>query len=231
MMKRWLWVALLLVLAAASAAAETVHLNTGESIKGTIVGSDEDTITIESAQGFGTIRVERSEIVLIEFDENERDLSRRLGLGYYHRTVPADLDAGSTEYGTDGLSLKMWLDRDSAMEMLVGFYSAAFKGETTYEVFSLDLRYSSVVKRRGNLDLYLGGSVGYLNVTDRRGGADIEETGSSLRGFAGTEIFFDRLPDLGISAEISVGSQQVGDRSVTNLSATPFPSFAVRYYF
>ena len=52
-----------------------------------------------------------------------------------------------------------------------------------------------------------------------------------MRGFIGVEMFFATLPGLGISSELGIGMQELGDRSTTNLSATTFPAFSVRYYY
>jgi hypothetical protein len=59
----------------------------------------------------------------------------------------------------------------------------------------------------------------------------VEGTGVSLRVFLGLEMFFVTLPNVGISSELSVGTQNVGDNSTTNLSTTTFPAFSIRYYF
>jgi len=230
---RWLWVALLLPVlwAATPAHAETVHLNTGESIKGKIVRSDADTISVESDKGFGVIQIKRSDITLIEFDQSERDLSRLVGVGYYHRSTPSSVGAQASEYGVDALSLKMWLSRNESVDLQLGFYSSSDQTGKLFEVFSLDLRYAKVFTRHANLDVYWGGSLGYLNVTDRTVGRDVSGTGYSARAFLGLELFFVTLPNVGISSEVSVGTQRVGNSNTTNLSATTFPSFSLHYYF
>jgi len=233
MQLRWLWVAVLLPVlwSATPALAETVHLNTGESIKGKIVRVDPDTISIESEKGFGVIQVKRADITLIEYETNERDLSRLVGIGYYHRATPSSVGAQAAEYGVDALSLKMWLSKTDSVDLQLGFYSADQSGATVFEVFSVDLRYANVFTRTANLDVYWGGSVGYLNVTDKTVGRNVEGTGVSLRVFLGLEMFFVTLPNVGISSELSVGTQNVGDNTTTNLSTTTFPAFSIRYYF
>jgi hypothetical protein len=197
---RALWVAALLALlwAAAPAQAETVHLTTGESIQGKIVRVDADSISIESDKGFGVIQIKRSDITLIEFDQ-PRDLSRLVGLGYYHRATPSSVGAQAAEYGTDALSLKMWLSNTDWVDLLLGFYDNKDATAARFKVSSLDLRYARVFKRQANLDLYYGGSLGYLNVTDQTSGRDLKDTGYSARLFLGLEMFFVSLPNLGIS--------------------------------
>ena len=231
---RWLWLPVclpLLLLLCGTALAETVHLNTGESIQGKIVRVDPDSISMESDKGFGVIQIKRSDITLIEYEENERDLSRLFGIGYYHRSTPSNVSIQAAEYGVDALSLKMWFSSTDSVDLLLGFYSSSNKQTTIYEVFSLDVRYASVFKRQANLDVYYGGSLGYLSVTDKTGGNNIEDTGYAMRVFLGVELIFVTLPNLGISSEIGIGTQSVGDNSTTNLSATTFPTFSIRYYY
>jgi hypothetical protein len=230
---RGLWVAVLIAMlwAAASAQAETVQLKTGESIRGKIVRSDADSISVESDKGFGVIQIKRSDITLIEFDQTERDLSRLVGIGYYHRATPSSVGAQASEYGVDALSLKMWLSREDSVDLQLGFYSNSDASGKVFEVFSLDLRYARVFSRHASLDVYWGGSLGYLNVTDHTLGRDVTGTGYSARGFLGLELFFVSLPNVGISSELSVGTQHVANTSTTNLSATTFPTFSLRYYF
>lgn len=230
---RWLWVAALLTVlwGAVPAQAETVHLKTGEIIKGRIVRVDQDTLSIESDKGFGVIQVQRSDITLIEYEETERDPSRLVGVGYYHRVNPGNAVASAAEYGVDALSVKMWLSSTDSVDLQLGFYSADTDAGSIYEVFSVDVRYANVFQRRGGVDVYWGASAGYLNVTDKTTTPAIEDTGYRLRAFLGLELFFVSLPNVGISSEIGIGSQTVGETTITNLSTTTFPSFSIRYYF
>ncbi len=230
-MRTWLWVPAIVVCLTTLARAETVHLNSGETVTGRIVRVDEQTLSIESDKGFGVLQIDRGDIALIEFDETERDPSGRVGVGYVHRSTPSSVGAQAAEYGTDSLSLKMWLNEHESVDLLVGFYSASVSDEEILEVFTIDLRFASVFSRRANLDLYWGVSVGYLDVTDRTAGRDFSDSGSRFSFFLGSELFFATLPDLGFSAEIGVGGQSVGEREVTNISTTTFPTFSLRYYY
>jgi len=227
----WLWAALVLCLAATPALAETVHLKSGEAIKGRIVRTDEQSISIESDEGFGVVNIPREDIQLIEFANEDRDLSRTIGIGYHHRTSSNTTVGQPIEYGVDALSLKFWLNRDDSIDMLLGFYDTSVDGNTALSVFSFDVRYGSVFARRGNLDLYWGASVGYLNVEDNTSGQSFEGTGYTYQAFLGTEVFFVTLPNLGISAEVGVGLQTIGDRRTTNIATTTFPSLSMRYYY
>ncbi len=228
---KWLGALLLLGVLAAPCFGETIHLSTGESIRGRIIRIDDQTISVESDKGYGIIQIAKSDVTLIEYDQKARDPSRTLGFGYFHRSVPPTLNTGANEYGVDALSLKYWLSSTDSLDMQWGYYSAQNNGKPILEVFSLDIRYAYVFQRRANLDLYYGLSAGYLAVKDKTNGNNIDDTGTRARLFIGAEAFFVSLPNLGISAEIGFGSQTVGKQTVTNLSTTTFPTFAVRYYF
>jgi hypothetical protein len=68
-------------------------------------------------------------------------------------------------------------------------------------------------------------------VTDNTSGRNVTGSGWSVRAFVGLELFLVTLPNVGISSELSLGTQDVGDASTTSLSATTFPAFSIRYYF
>jgi hypothetical protein len=231
MKMKWLGAIVGLLLLASPCFGETVYLVTGESIRGRVVRVDDQTVSIESDKGYGIIQVAKSDVTLIEYDQKKRDLSRSLGFGYFHRSTPSNATAAATDYGVDALSLKYWLSSDTSAELQWGYYSAQSKGKTILEIFSLDARYAYVFQRRANLDLYYGASVGYLTVTDKTSGNNINDQGNRFGVFIGAEAFFVTLPNLGISAEIGFNQQTIGKTTVTNLATTTFPTFAVRYYF
>jgi hypothetical protein len=106
MKKKWLAALGLLIFLAGPVRAETIHLNTGESIRGRIVGIEEDVISVESERGFGVIQIQKSEISLIEYDEVQRDPDRTMGIGYLHRVTPNTAGKEVVEYGVDALSIK-----------------------------------------------------------------------------------------------------------------------------
>lgn len=231
MKKTWLGALGLLILLAGPLRAETIHLTTGETIRGRIVGIEEDVISVESERGFGVIQLQRSEISLIEYDEVKRDPDRTMGVGYLHRVAPTTASGDVVEYGVDAISIKFWLSSDASLDFLLGFFSSELNGTKDYEVFSFDVRLAKVFKRQGQLDLYYGGSLGYLSVVDATASTPVDDSGESLRAFLGAEAFFVSLPNLGISGEIGIGSQSVGDRKITSISTTTFPALSIRYYF
>lgn len=216
---------------AAPALGETIHLKGGERIKGRIIGITNETITVESEKGYGVLQVPRKDVLLIEYQDESRDPSRMMGFGYHHRSAPVTGNGAAAEYAVDAISLKYWLDADDSLDVQVGFFSAINDGDKQYEVFSLDLRYATVIKRQADMDLYIGGSLGYLQVQDETSLDPVDDSGFGVRAFAGVEVFFVTLPNLGIAAEVGIGTQQVGDRSTTSISTSSFPSFSVRYYF
>lgn len=227
-MMKWLtkFIAAALLLIALPAFGETIHLKSGEKIKGRIIGIDDETVSIESEQGYGILQVSRDNILIVEYEDDHRDLSKMIGLGYFHHSTPGT--GAATEYAVDSLSLKYWLDRNVSLDTQVGFFSSSNK-KSTLKIFSLDLRLANVFKRQAELDLYYGGSVGYISVEDKA--SDVNGTGNTITAFLGAEIFFVTLPNLGISAEIGIGTQTVDKSSTTSISSTTFPNFSMRYYF
>jgi hypothetical protein len=216
---------------ASPALAETIHLKGGERVKGRIIGITNETITVESEKGYGVLQIPRTDVLLIEYQDESRDPSRTMGIGYHHRSAPVTGNGSAAEYAVDAISLKYWLDAYDSLDVQVGFFSAINDGDKELEVFSMDLRYATVVKRQADMDLYIGGSLGYLQVEDNTTADPVDDSGFGVRAFAGVEVFFVTLPNLGIAGEVGIGTQQVGNRSTTSISTSSFPSFSVRYYF
>jgi hypothetical protein len=226
-----LMVMALAAIGATTARAEIVHLADGEVIEGKIVRVDDTTVSIESDKGYGIIQLNKSDIVLIEYENHKRDPSRTVGIGYFHRNAPTVTNAATSDYGLDALSLKYWLSSTDSVGALLGYYSASTGGTTELQIFSFDLRYANVFQRRGLADLYYGLSAGFLSVVDNVSGNNLNSTGYRGGVFLGTELFFATLPNVGISAEIGFYSQSIGKQSITDLSTSSFPTFAVHYYF
>jgi len=226
-----IWITVAFLALATPVLAETVHLKGGETIKGRIIGITNETITIESEKGYGVLQVPRKEVLLIEYQDESRDPSRTIGIGFQHHSSPTTGNGSASEYGVDALSLKYWLDRTDSVDVQFGFFSAMNAGQKLLEVFSLDLRYAHVFKRQAELDLYYGGSLGYLAVTDQTRKPFVDDSGFGVKAFLGAEIFFVTLPNLGLAAEFGIGTQQVGDRSTTSITTTSFPTLSARYYF
>ncbi len=229
MIWRCVWALAILAGLSAPLCAETVYLNTGESIKGTILRADEETIAIETEKGFGVIQVQRSDIVNIQFDQNERGISRKFGLGFFHRFVPLVVEASGQAFGLDALALRMWFSRAVAVDLLLGFTSISTGNVKTYEAMTVEGRGSWVFSRQGSVNLYLGGGFGILNLT--RSAGSPEETGTSLSAFLGTEMFPPGMPNLGIATEIALNLQEVGEGANAIKSTAIVPAVAVRYYF
>ncbi len=203
--------------------AAKIHLNSGESLSGKIQGMDDQTLSLESDRGFGVLQIDKADMRLIEFDGNQRDLSRKFGLGYYQRGPVAQ------EFSIGAASLKYWLNSTDAVDMLVGYGGTVEGGDKLEEIFNLEVRFSRVVLQEGNHDLYWGGGLGFISVTDEETKTD--DTGITLRGLLGVEFFFVSFPNLGISAELGVSNQTVGGRTTMGIFSSGFPTMAVRYYF
>ena len=227
----WLWLTAVLILLAGQAYGETVHLSSGEAIEGQIVSADEDIISIESEKGFGVLQIRKADIILIEYTQAKRNPDNTIGIGYQHRVNPDTSGSGAVTYGVDALSLKFWMSSDSSLDFLLGFFSSENAGTTDFEVFSFDVRLATVFKRQAQLDLYWGGSAGFISVKDNTAATPVDDSGETLSVFVGAEVFFVTFPNLGISGEVGFFTQSVGDRTTTNISTATFPSFSVRYYF
>ncbi len=205
------------------AQAAMVHLNSGEALSGRIQSMDDQTLTLESDRGFGILQIDRADIRMIEFEGNERDLSRKFGVGFYQRGTVAQ------EFSVGMASLKYWLNSSDSVDLLMGFGSTTDGGDKLEEVLDLRFRFTRVMLQEGGHDLYWGGSLGVLNVNDDDD--EINESGSTVSAFLGIEMFFIALPNVGISSEIGVTNQTVGDRTTFGIFNTGFPTLSVRYYF
>lgn len=231
MKQKWLIIVTGLILLTGIAQAETVHLRSGEVIRGKITQVDAENISIESEQGFGVIEINRKEIALVIFDEGQRDMKEKMGIGYLHLVSPNTAGANFSEYAVDSFSFKFWLTSEFSLNFLMGFYNVSNGNTSNFEVFSYDLRAANVFRRSGSLDMYYGASVGIISVTDTSQEPLLDESGNRLRAFLGAEMFFPSLPNLGISSEVGFGSQSVGNTNITNISTTTFPTFSLHYYF
>ena len=225
MKHRWFCIAVILILWATSALGETIFLKTGEVIKGKIVRADSNAISIESDKGFGVIQVKREDIITIEFDQNERDISRFFGVGYFHRLIPLRIDSLGLSFGVDAISMKMWFSSKRAAEILFGYYTATGSG-LNYDALYLEGRYTQVFSRRAKLDMYWGFGAGIVDITDDSRG--VSESGTSMEAFLGAESFFTAMPNLSISTELGFNIQEVGSNTSSTLFA---PAIVLRYYF
>lgn len=224
-MRRTIYPSYLLIfcLFAFNVQAAIVHLNSGESLSGQIQSMDDQTLTLESDRGFGVLQIDKADIRLIEFDGNQHDLSRKFGVGYYHKGAVAK------EFTTNSASIKYWLNSTDAVDMLLGYGSTRDGSTKIEEIFNLEMRFTRVMLQEGNQDIYWGGGLGFISVKDKATKTD--DTGLAIRGLLGVEFFFVTFPNLGISAELGISNQTVGGRSTLGIFNTGFPTMAVRYYF
>lgn len=231
MKNKLFWAFLFFAMISSPALGETVHLKSGEIIMGRIVRVSTEDISVESDKGFGVIKIKRTEITLVEFDPEERDPSDKIGMGYYHRFSMNNALADYYYIPLDGFTLKFWLGNDYSIDFILGFFSNTTEMVKTYEALTLDFRYAQVFKRKFNLDLYWGASMGYIKVVDNTAAVPIDNKGQSYQIFTGAEYFPTSLRSLGISAEIGMGRQNVAGRKTTTIFNTAYPGFSMRYYF
>jgi len=160
--------------------AETLRLNSGESLEGKIRKMDKDTLFLESNLTAQELKIDRENLSLIEFDSSERSLARRIGIGFHYRPK------GNKET----ISVKNWLSTADSAEFMIGYNSG------TENTFSFELRYARVFKIEGTNDLFYGAGTGIASKESSR------ET--LFRFFSGTEFFPQNSPNFGISLELGI---------------------------
>ena len=202
-MQKYLIFFLTLILLSSFASADTLRLNSGESLEGKIRLMDEKTLYLESKLTSQELKIDRADLNIIEFDSSARSFARRVGFGIFYRPN------GNEE----NLSVKNWLSSNDSAELLVGYNSGS------QDTFGVELRYSKVFMVEGTNDLFYGAGLGIISKSSERG--------TALRIFSGNEFFPRGSPNLGISIELGVLSQQ----GIGNASQGFYNAFAARYYF
>lgn len=202
-MQIYLILFLTIILFASAASADTLRLNSGESLEGKIRLMDENTLYLESKLTSQELKIDRADLNIIEFDSSARSFARRVGFGIFYRPN------GNEE----NLSVKNWLSSDDSAELLVGYNSGS------QDTFGVELRYSKVFMVEGTNDLYYGAGLGIVSKSSERG--------TALRFFSGNEFFPRGSPNLGISIELGMHSQQ----GISNASQGFYNAFSARYYF
>ena len=194
---------LTLLLFAIPAGAETLRLNSGESLEGKIRIMDEKTLYIESNLTAQELKIDRADLGLIEFDASGRSLARRIGIGFHYRLN------GNEE----NLSVKNWINEIDSVELMVGYSSGSVN------TFGVELRYAKVFKVEGTSDLFYGAGTGLISKDSKRG--------TAFRFFSGGEFFPRSSPNFGISLELGVLRKQgIGDDTQGFYNA-----ISARYYF
>ena len=174
-MQKCLILFLTIILFASAASADTLRLNSGESLEGKIRLMDENTLYLESKLTSQELKIDRADLNIIEFDSSARSFARRVGFGIFYRPN------GNEE----NLSVKNWLSSDDSAALLVGYNSGS------QDTFGVELRYSKVFMVEGTNDLYYGAGLGIVSKSSERG--------TALRFFSGNEFFPRGSPNLGIS--------------------------------
>ena len=202
-MLKKIFLMLTMLLFAIPASAETLRLNSGESLEGKIRIMDEKTLFLESNLTAQELKIDRVDLSLIEFDTSGRSLARRIGIGFHYRPN------GNEE----NLSLKNWISAVDSAELLVGYSSGAVN------TFGVELRYARVFKVEGSSDLFYGAGTGIISKESKRG--------TAFRFYSGSEIFPRSSPNFGIALELGVLRQQgVGD-----VTQGFYNAISARYYF
>ena len=83
-MQKYFITFLTIILFASAASADTLRLNSGESLEGKIRLMDEKTLYLESKLTSQELKIERADLNIIEFDSSARSFARRVGLSLIH---------------------------------------------------------------------------------------------------------------------------------------------------
>ena len=100
-----------LILLSPFASADTLRLNSGESLEGNIRLMDEKTLYLESKLTSQELKIDRADLNIIEFDSSARSFARRVGFGIFYRPN------GNEE----NLSIKNWLSSDDSAYFVISF--------------------------------------------------------------------------------------------------------------
>ena len=192
-----------LILFAFPICAETLRLNSGESLEGKIRIMDKKTLFLESNLTAQELKIDRVDLSLIEFDASGRSLARRIGIGFHYRLN------GNEE----NLSIKNWLSEIDSAELMVGYSSGSV------DTFSFELRYARVFKVEGMSDLFYGVGTGIVSKDSKRG--------TAIRFFSGSEFFPRSSPNFGISLELGVLRQNGLGGDTQGF----YNAVSARYYF
>ena len=202
-MIKQLFILISILLFTFTASAETLRLNSGESLEGKILKMDEKTLFIESHLTAQELKIDRADLSLIEFDSSARSLARRLGIGLHYRPNGDE----------ENLSIKNWISAVDSAELIVGYSSG------TQDTFGFELRYSRVFMVEGANDLFYGAGAGILSIDSKRG--------TIFRIYSGSEFFPLSSPSFGFSLELGVQRKQgIGD-----VTQGFYNAIAARYYF
>ena len=202
-MIKHLFILISILLFTFNASAETLRLNSGESLEGKILKMDEKTLFIESHLTAQELKIDRADLSLIEFDSSARSLARRLGIGLHYRPN------GNEE----NLSIKNWISAVDSAELIVGYSSG------TQDTFGFELRYSRIFKVEGATDLFYGAGAGILSKNKNRG--------TIFRFYSGSEFFPLSSPNVGFSLELGVQRKQ----GIEDVTQGFYNAIAARYYF
>ncbi len=183
-MIKQLFILISILLFTFTASAETLRLNSGESLEGKILKMDEKTLFIESHLTAQELKIDRADLGLIEFDSSARSLARRLGIGLHYRPNGDE----------ENLSIKNWISAVDSAELIVGYSSG------TQDTFGFELRYSRVFMVEGANDLFYGAGAGILSKNNNRG--------TIFRFYSGSEFFPLSSPSFGFSLELGVQRKQ-----------------------
>jgi len=143
-----------------------------------------------------------------------KDLKGQIGLGF---------NSQLSEWGMDSVSAKYWLNNDLGFQGIFGF---TFSDEADEIDFGGKVMYKLIDEQ----NMYVAG-IGGLGLSRWDPDNGDSDTGWWLSGGVGLEYFFNGLPNLGFSTEVSIVFSDYRDNSSFNTAADTAVSAGIHYYF
>jgi hypothetical protein len=141
-----------------------------------------------------------------------KDMTHRLGVGFKN----------NTSVSVPSLSAVYFADKDTAYTASAGIDT--LKNYTAFQG-SVGLRY--VVFFENNLNCYVGGQAGVINVETPATG---KQSGAEFLAVGGVEFFFSGLENLGLTAEAGVGLATIGSTRIYTTALDPVKA-GFTFYF
>ncbi len=210
-----------------------VYLKNGEVLEGYITNASKEELTLTRTTGNNYLKIPMSRIILVKSNMASPFLGDRNGIGYMTSRTSVLAEKINIGDAVDQLSFRMYSRGSYFNEFLFGLAQsrlATTEEKKTVSVLSFKYRFAKVIRRRTNYAMYLGGSVGFLQINDETPTIPLKESGVEFSTFTGVEFFFASFPNLSFSTELGVSYKRLTHYQSLLFSAGPFPSFAIHYY-
>ncbi|MGZ3727397.1 MAG: organic solvent tolerance protein [Pseudobdellovibrio sp.] len=141
-----------------------------------------------------------------------KDLTHRLGVGF----------RDSTSISVPSVAGVYYYEKDLAFTASVGVDT-----EKDNSRFQGSVGARSVVYFENNLNCYVSGQAGVINIETPAGG---KNSGVELMGLGGVEFFFTGLENLAFTAEAGLGVASIGNTRIYSTALSPVRA-GITFYF